>query len=138
VCQQPPDRGARGSPILGTEPLGHFQTEFSEAVATQRYVAIGGTLTRQCDDQRTRRGLDGQWSTAAWTILQTIAAAGHKAREPTADGGATQLLLASKRAAAQTGCAAQDHARPTDESLWGRASSHPGGQLVGFGSSQLD
>jgi len=46
--------------------------------------------------------------------------------------------LLSQGATAQTGCTAQNQSRPTDQTVLGRASPQPGGQLADFGSGQLD
>ena len=138
VCQQLPDGAARGSDFLGTESVGNLNTQFAEAVTTQRHVAISGTFARHCHDERTCGGLDDHWPTAPRAILETIAAPRHKAGEPAADGGSTQALVLSQGATAQTGRAAQDQACPADETLWGCTSSHSGRQLADFGGGQLD
>src|SRR5713226_4411747 len=41
VCQQPPDGGARGCNFLGTQSVANFKSQFAQAVATERHVAIG-------------------------------------------------------------------------------------------------
>src|SRR5712691_2672200 len=121
VRQQPPDGAARGSDFLGTETVGHFSSEFAEAVATERHVAIHGTFACHGHDQRTGGGFDRQWSTTARPILEPITAFGHKTGEPTADGSSAHLLLARQSAATQAGRVAQDHSSPTDQTLRGRA-----------------
>ena len=68
-----------GATSVGPESVGDFDAEFAEAVATERYVALGGQFARQRHDQGTRGGCDDRWSAAARAIVESIAALGQKA-----------------------------------------------------------
>jgi len=79
VRQHAPDGRLRGRDSFAWEAVGDFDGQFTQAVATQRHLAIGGTFAGQGHHQRTRRRCDCFRSTPARSILQPCTALG---REP--------------------------------------------------------
>ena len=138
VDEHPPNAAARHSDGVGRESVGDFHTEFAEAVATQRHVALGGKFARQRHDQGTRGGGEDRWSAAARAIVEASTALDQETGSPTPNGGAAHTFLLGQGAAPQPGRAAQDQSGSTGQTLWCRTRPLPGGQLVEFSGCQLD
>ena len=138
VRQHAPDGRPRGRDVAAWEAVGDFDGQFTQAVATQRHLVIGGTFAGQGHHQRTRRGCERFRSTTARSILQSSTALSGEPTQPAADGGSAHPLLARQRPTAQPSSAPQDQARAACQTLWRGASAHPAGQLVLFIGGQFN